>query len=86
VIERQGSWRVGARLAGVRIDKINVPLSYRPVFAWFQRLNYRTALTQGITGLIPDQDKSRHYTVTVDWGRHLEPWIASAAPAETSAH
>jgi len=75
VVERQGSWRVVGRLSGVRIDKINVPLNYRSVFAGVKRFNYRAGIAEGISG---------HYTVTVDWGRRLEPWIVHAAPVDAS--
>lgn len=84
VVERQGSWRVVGRLSGVRIDNINVPLSYRSVFAGIKRFNYRAGIPEGISGLAPDQSTSRHYTVTVDWGRRLEPWIVRAAPVGAS--
>jgi hypothetical protein len=85
VVERQGTWRVVGRFSGVRISKINVPLNFRSVFGSAKRFTYNQAMSMAIAGLTADRNPPRHYTVTVDWGRHLEPWIVNAAPVEASA-
>jgi hypothetical protein len=79
VVERNGKWRVDGQFSGVRIPQINVPLNYRPIFGPSKLRSYSDAVAILIEEPAADQNKVAHYTVTVDWGRRLEPWIASTS-------
>ena len=79
VSEQQGHSRVAGQFSGLRIPEINVPLRYRRVFGAGRVFSYGEALGLRIGGIPGNPAKSPHYTVTLAWGRHLEPWIVGAA-------
>ena len=56
---------VTGRIADIRIDKINVPLSYRK---FFDSIQAQDKYEKG-------KPKSPRYKVEVAYGKHFEPWI-----------
>jgi hypothetical protein len=80
IYDKAGTWRVVGLFSGVRIDQINVPLTYRPVFGAGRQLGYLNAIAVGIAGQTANREHPPHYNVSVAWGQRLEPWIVSATP------